>query len=173
MRGVSERVGGPDGVGCGKQRRGRRGSQDVLAPGPTPRPRGEAAAGAGRCPLLNSWPRPRGLREERKGRREGPAGGLAEPRVSPSRVRAAGDGRGRAGPQGGRPADLKDPREQKETATAPPWSKQPALAAAQGPALASEPFALTLSLPPLPPSCLVGGREGRCGLPASAEQKRD
>lgn len=50
MRGVSERVGGPGGVGCGEQRLGRRRSQDALAQGPAPRPRGEAAAGAGRRP---------------------------------------------------------------------------------------------------------------------------
>lgn len=58
---------------------------------------------------------------------------------------AAAEGRG---PQGGRPAALQEPQEQKETATAPPWSKQPALAAAQGRAAASEPSALTPSLPP-------------------------
>lgn len=101
MRGVSERVGGPDGVGCGEQRRERRRSQDALAPGPAPRPHGKAAAGAGRHPLSNSWPRPRGLREERRGRREGPAGGQAEPRVLPPGCGprgAAAEGRGpRAG----------------------------------------------------------------------------
>lgn len=58
---------------------------------------------------------------------------------------AAAEGRG---PQGGRPAALEEPQEQKETATAPSWSKQPALAAAQGRAAASEPSALTPSLPP-------------------------
>lgn len=101
MRGVSERVGGPDGVGYGEQRRGRRRSQDALAPVPAPRPRCEAAAVAGRRPLPNSWPRPRGLLEGRRGRREGPAGVQAEPRVLPQGCGprgAAAEGRGpRAG----------------------------------------------------------------------------
>lgn len=43
MRGVSERVGGPSGVGCGAPRRGRRRSQDALAPGPAPPTPGPAA----------------------------------------------------------------------------------------------------------------------------------
>lgn len=154
MRGVSERVRGPGGVGCGEQRRGRRRSQDALAPGPAPRPGGEARRqlGPAGAPLPNSWPRPGGLRERRGGgRREGPAGGRPEPCVLPPGCLAAGGGRGRAGPQGGRPAALEEPREQKETATTPPWSKQPELAAAQGPAAASELFTLTPSPPP--PSC--------------------
>lgn len=158
MRGVSERVGGPDRVGYGEQRRGSRRSQDALAPVPAPRPRREAAAVAGRRPPPQQLAAAQGA----AGGEEGASGGACRrpgraPRP-PSRVRAAGGGRGRAGPQGGRPAALKEPREQKETATAPPWSKQPALAAAQGPAAASEPFTLTPSLPPPPPSCLVGGR---------------
>lgn len=101
MRGVSERVGGPSGVGCGEQRRGHRRSQDALAPGPAPRPRGDAAAGAGRRPLPNSWPRPGGIQEERRGRREEPAGGQAKLRVLPPGCGprgAAAEGRGpRAG----------------------------------------------------------------------------
>lgn len=180
MRGVSERVGGPSGVGCGEQRRGHRRSQDALAPGPAPRPRGDAAAGAGRRPLPNSWPRPGGA----TGGEEGASGGACRrpgqaPRP-PSRVRAAGGSRGRAGPQGGRPAALEEPREQKETATAPAWSKQPALAAAQGRAAAWKPFTLTPSPPP-PPSCASQETEGgqpsrelaRCGLPAATERRRD
>lgn len=159
-------------MGCGEQRRGRRRSQDALAPGPAPRLRGEARRqlGPAGAPLPNSWPRPGGLQERRGG---GVGRGLQAAR--PSRAsslpgagrRDAGGGRGRAGPPGGRPAALEEPREQKETATAPPWSKQPALAAAQGPAAASEPFTLTPSPPSPPPPCTsLEAESGRPSLGA-------
>nr|XP_039319115.1 translation initiation factor IF-2-like [Saimiri boliviensis boliviensis] len=83
-------------------------------------------------------------------------------------VPAAGDRRGRAGPRGGRLSALEEPREQKETATAPPWSKQPALAAAQGRAADSEPSALTPS-PPLPPSCAWQEAAGADPPPGAGE----
>lgn len=69
VRGVSERVRGPGGVGCGEQRRGSRRSQDALAPAPAPRPRGKARRqlGPAGAPLPNSWPRPGGLAERRGG----------------------------------------------------------------------------------------------------------
>lgn len=155
MRGVSERVGGPSGVGCGAPRRGRRRSQDALAPGPAPPPPAPRQSGSWGRPA----PPPQQLAAARgaTGGEEGASGGACRrpgqaPRP-PSGVRAAGGGRGRAGPQGGRPAALEEPREQKETATAPAWSKQPALAAAQGRAAAWKPVTVTPSPPPPPPSC--------------------
>lgn len=79
------------------------------------------------------------------------------PRAACSPARSpSGSGRGGQPRKGGAPRAagrlaLEEPQEQKETATAPPWSKQPELAEAQGRAAASEPSALTLSLPPLLP----------------------
>lgn len=136
VRGVSERAseaaerGGLRSAAPGTPFPGRPGTDPAPAPAPAPR-RGGSWARPAPPPLqlAAGW----GLPAERRGRREGPAGGRAEARVL-CRVRAAGGGRGRAGPPGGRPAALQEPREQKETATAPPRAKQPALAAAQGPA---------------------------------------
>lgn len=168
MRGVSERVRGPGGVGCGEQRRGRRRSQGALAPAPAPGPAARRGGSWGRPtpPSPTAGRGPGSCREERRGRREGPAGCRAEPCGLPPGCGPRGVGRGRAGPQGGRPAALEEPREQKETATAPMWSKQPALAAAQRLAAASEPFTLTPSPPPPPPpSC--ASLDARRGRPSS------
>lgn len=150
MRGVSERVGGPGGVGCGEQPRGAAVPRTPWhrAQPPCPTAGIESAAGAGRRPLLS----PAAGRGPGGCGRDGEAGsgGACQrpdriPRVllpgcGPQEVAAEG-----RGPPGGRPAALEEPREQKETATAPPWSKQPELAAAQGPAAASERCALTPS----------------------------
>lgn len=155
MRGVSERVGGRAGWAA-ESSRGAPPFSGRPGTGPAPRSprRGKARRQLGPpgVPLPNSWPRPGGLQARRGGgRREGPAAAGPCPACSLSgsgRGGAAAEGRG---PQGGRPAALEEPQEQKETATAPPWSKQPALAAAQGRAAASEPSALTPSLLPPPP----------------------
>lgn len=97
-------------MGCGEQRWGRRRSQDALAPGPAPRPRGEERRqlGPAGAPLPNSWPRPGGLREQRggdvgrglQGARPSPASSLPGagrrgwPRKGGAPGRAAGGPRG-------------------------------------------------------------------------------
>lgn len=186
MRGVSERVGGPGGVGCGEQPRGAAVPRTPWHRAQPPGPKAKRGGSWGR-PATPSPTAGRGPGGCGRGG-EGVSGGACRrpgraPRP-PSRVRTARGGRGRAGPLGGRPAALEESREQKETATAPPWSKQPALAAAQGRAAASEPSALTPS-PPLPPSCAwleaagtdpprgAGKVRARCGLPAAAGRRWD
>lgn len=118
MRGVSERVGGPGGVGCGEQPRG---TAVPRTPWHRARPqvprRGEAAAGAGRPPSPTAGRGPGGCGRRGEGASRGAYRRPGQAPRPPSRVRAAGGGRGRAGPQGGRPAALEEPREQKETAT--------------------------------------------------------
>lgn len=152
MRGVSERVGGRAGWAAESSRgvppfSGRPGT------GPASRsPRRGAARrqlGPPGVPLPNSWPRPGGAaNEEGRGCRERPAAAGPSPACSLFRAPAAGGSHGRAGPPGRPAGGPRGAQEQKETAIAPPWSKQPALAAAQGRAAASEPSALTPSLPP-------------------------
>lgn len=151
MRGVSERVGGRAGWAAESSRgvprfSGRPGT------GPASRSlrRGEAAAGASRRPPPQQLAAARGAaNEEGRGCRSA-CSGRAKPCLLSFGLRPRGAAAEGRGPQGGRPAALEEPQEQKETATAPPWSKQPALAAAQGRAAASEPSALTPFLPPLP-----------------------
>lgn len=109
---------------------------------------GEAAAGASRRPPPQQLAAARGAaNEEGRGCRSA-CNGQAKPCLLSFGLRPRGAAAEGRGPQGRRPAALEEPQEQKETATAPPWSKQPALAAAQGRAAASEPSALTPSLPP-------------------------
>lgn len=142
-------------MGCREQPRGaavlrtpwHRASPQV----PTAR-RGEAAAGASRRPPPQQLAAPRGSAGGAgRGRREGACCGRAMPSLLSFGLRPRGAAAEGRSPQSGRPAALEESQEQKETATAPPWSKQPALAAAQGRAAASEPFALTPSLPPPQP----------------------
>lgn len=154
MRGVSERVRGRAGWAAESSRgvppfSGRPGTRPASR---SPR-RGEAAAGASRCPPPQQLAAARGAaNEEGRGCRERlAAAGPSKPSLLTFGLRPRGAAAEGRGPQGGRPAALEEPQEQKETATAPPWSKQPALAAAQGRAAASESSALTPSLPrPLP-----------------------
>lgn len=110
VRGVSERVRGPGGVGCGEQWRGRRGSQDALAPAPAPRPRGKPRRqlGPAGAPLPNSWPRPGGLQRGEEGASGGACRLLGRALRPRSRVRTAGGwprkggapGRAAGGPRG-------------------------------------------------------------------------
>lgn len=118
MRGVSERVGGRAGWAADSSRgvppfSGRPGT------GPASRsPRRGAARrqlGPPGVPLPNSWPRPGGLLTRRGG---GSASALQRPgqaQLALFRAPAAGAAAEGRGPQGGRPAALQEPQEQKET----------------------------------------------------------